>query len=229
MKTLLLSLLLALSSQVNAQGSLLVDSLNQGSCWMTQTQDGVSLASFNEHKSKVLTGPEVQGLIEETIGVGEGELRSLRSYVHCSSHSLAIVFNVTTERGSFCLWSGLGEGPGLVVRNLGHLGEARPNQFCDGAVFGELIVVAKSAQAIIPLKAELTQLLGNAESFKVKALGERIFKITLAQKFQMKESEVKDALLKSPALLSEIKAVEFSSLYHPIGEVKELEVFRYDE
>ena len=203
-----------------------VDSLSQGTCWIAEEAGSVQLVSFSQKLSADIGSYQLQNFFESKMGLAAGDLVALKSYVHCSSHSLALVFNIQTQKGSSCVWADIGS-EGLTLRDHGHMGAQESDGFCDGAKFGELIVMTKLNQQLIPLQNELEQVLGAEAKFEVKQLGERIFKVVLPQQLHGQESVVRDRLLESQGLLDSLRAVEYSPFYHPVGEVRELQEFRY--
>ncbi len=230
MKTLITLVAFLLSTSLMAQHTQTVKSLGEGSCWLASLDEGqVSMASFNDKKSTILTGHEVQAHVESLLSELGAEIKSLNSYVHCSSHGLSVVFSMNTNRGELCLWSHLGERGELERGALGHMGGALAGNFCDGAKFGELMVLTKGEGVQASLEAELETLLGNDGGFEVKALGQSVYKVVLKKTHFGQEEKIKQALLAAPALVSVIRSVEYSSFYHPIGEVMELSEFSYHE
>lgn len=230
MKSLITLVVFFMSLNVYALENQTVKSLNEGSCWLSSTQEGdVSIASFNDKRSAILTGFEVQSHIEGLLSEVGREVRGLNTFVHCSSHGLSVVFNVSTDRGDICLWSQLGERGELVRGSYGHLADGTQTKFCDGAKFGELMILTKGEGAREALVAELESMLGNSTAFEVKALGKDTYKVSFDRSQYGNESKLKADLLESRALVSVIRTVEYSSFYHPIGEVLELTEFSYHE
>lgn len=230
MKTLITLIAFFLSSALMAQQTQTVESLGEGSCWLASMGEGqVSIASFNDKKSTILTGQEIQEHVESLLRELGAQIKSLNTFVHCSSHGLGVVFSMNTDQGGVCLWSRLGERGELEESSAGHMGASAAGKFCDGAQWGELMVLTKGEGAGEALVAELETILGNGEGFEVKALGKSVYKVILNKAHFGDEHRVKQALLASSALVPVIRSVEYSSFYHPIGEVRELSEFSYHE
>lgn len=203
-----------------------VDSLSQGTCWVAEETGSVQLVSFGQKLSAEIGSYQLQNFFESTMNLAAGDLVALKSYVHCSSHSLALVFNIQTTKGTSCVWADIGS-EGLSLRDHGHMGAQESDGFCDGAKFGELIVMSKLSHQLLPLQYELELVLGPEAKALVTQLGERIFKVVLPPELHGQESAIRDRLLESQGLLDSLKAVEYSPFYHPVGEVRELQEFRY--
>ncbi len=230
MKSLITLVMLFLSPILLAQQTRVVKTIGEGSCWIASEGQGqVSLVSFNDQRSKVLDGREVQEHVESLLQERGANIQGLNTFAHCSSHGLSLVFSMSTDRGDICLWSYLGEHGELQRSAFGHMDQQLVGKFCDGAKYGELMVLTKGEDAGTMLQAELESVLGNAGQFAVKALGSGTFKVTLSQELHGQEAKIKDSLLNSEALVSVIRTVEYSSFYHPIGEVMELSEFSYHE
>ncbi len=207
MKKMLIVLVCFMASYSSASE---VQSLSQGSCWVSNKGEYVQVASFNEGTSYSLYRSRLEELVNflHDKGVSPTEIEGIEPYFHCSGMGGRIVFRVKTEKAQLCTWSQF-NGKQFLFKDL-DLADGEEG-ICDGVVANRLMVAPAEGNTIEGIVDELE------EQGVVVTTTEVLFRDIYSITFENKGVEV----FKVRSLLQSNKSariVDLVTRQHPVGD-----------
>ncbi|EQC51485.1 hypothetical protein [Bacteriovorax sp. DB6_IX] len=196
-----------------------VQSLSQGSCWVSSSEDSVQVASFNEGKSYHIYRSRLEELVGffHDNGISPTEIESIDPYLHCSGVGGRVVFRVKAQGVNYCTWSEY-DGKSFKFKSL-DLSQYEDG-LCDGVVPNKIIVAPEKDGDMKRIVADLED--AGVVVEKVEAIFRDLHTITFKSQ--------KDEVFKIKNILLENKnarIVDLVTRQHPIGDSAYLEALSF--
>lgn len=186
-----------------------VQSLNQGSCWFKEVDNGVKVSSFSDGVSAQLNDEYLSSLNNLNLPVSFNE--SYSSQLFCGGHGLSLVMNVKEGENNYCLWFKVSKSA-LEVQSIGLTNQTSN---CDGYRPGRIIVTLAKGSNL----EEVSKTISEQDIVDgVEVVSKNVLNVTLVKKSWGQE----DLISKDIESIKEVKFAEKSFFYHPIGEWGEL-------
>ncbi len=196
-----------LFSSVAYGTDVMVKDLNQGSCWVHESES-VRIADFNGGETHLLEQSQVQAVVSH---FSQGERPSrLDTMVHCSGGGVALVMNFKVGDKAYCLWTKPSKND-LELVSLGRsLSDSGP---CDGISLSKLSFKQLGDIDADRVRDWLESKVTEGIVSKYSQSG-RWWNVTGTDKYEFKEENLKDDLMKS----GYFESFEFDHLRHHQGE-----------
>jgi hypothetical protein len=186
---------------------VVVQDLNQGSCWVS-ANGNLRVADFNSGKAHLVEQQQVQSVVSHFSG-GERPSR-LDSMVHCSGGGVALVMNFKVSEKSYCLWMRPTENDFELISLGRSLSDSGP---CDGISLAKLTLKQLGTIDSDKVRNYLDHKINEGVVLKYSLSG-KWWNVTGSEQFEFKEEDLRDDLMKS----GYFESFEFDHLRHHQGE-----------
>jgi hypothetical protein len=192
-----------------------IQSLSQGSCWVSNKGDHVQVASFNEGLSYNIYRSRLEELVNflHDNGISPTEVEGIDPYFHCSGMGGRVVFRLKANGVNYCTWSHF-DGNKFNFKPL-DLADGEEG-ICDGVVFNKLIVAPADGSSIDNVVQEIEEM--GVEVASAEVLFRDLHTITV-EKSKMEIFKIRNLLMEKKSA----RIVDLVTRQHPVGDSVYLE------
>lgn len=203
----LLALYFLFFASVALGTEVVVQDLNQGSCWVS-ANGNLRIADFNSGKAYLVEQQQVQSVVSHFSG-GERPTR-LDSMVHCSGGGVALVMNFKVQDRAYCLWMRPTESDFELISLGRSMSDSGP---CDGISLSKLSLKQLGEVDSEKIRSYLEDKVSEGVVVKYSLSG-KWWNVTGSEQFEFKEEDLRDDLMKS----GYFESFEFDHFRHHQGE-----------